>query len=128
MSSNTTQKITSHKEAPRAARAELVGYNQSPRKVRLVTNLVKGKRVSDALAELTFLQKRASAPIAKLIRSATANAKQSGSNVENLRIKNITVDSAGMLRRFRARAFGRGATIRHRKSRIAITLSEEQNS
>ncbi|HQU08264.1 MAG: 50S ribosomal protein L22 [Parcubacteria group bacterium 21-54-25] len=109
-------------------KAELTGYGQSPRKVRLVTDLVKGKRVSDALTALAFLPKRAAEPIAKLIRSAAANAAQGGDHVENLRIENITVDSSGMLRRYRARAFGRGATIRHRRSRIAITLSEDQGA
>ncbi|HFC10723.1 MAG TPA: 50S ribosomal protein L22 [Candidatus Kaiserbacteria bacterium] len=109
-------------------KAELVGYNQSPRKVRLVTDLVKGKKVVRALAELTFLKKRAADPVAKLIRSAVANATQKGVKEEDLRIENITVDSAGMLKRFRARAFGRGATIRHRKSRMTVTLFEEKTA
>lgn len=109
-------------------KAELVGYRQSPRKVRLVTDLVKGKRVAYALAELKFLNKRASEPVAKLIQSAVANAVQGGSKAEDLRIQNITVDSAGMLRRHRARAMGRGATIRHRKSRMVVTLTDEKTS
>ncbi len=109
-------------------KAELVGYNQSPRKVRLVTNLVKGKKVAVALSELTFLNKRAALPVEKLIRSAVANAAQKGAKPEDLRINNITVDSSGMLKRFRARAFGRGATIRHRKSRMVVTLTEEKTA
>ena len=109
-------------------KAELVGYAQSPRKVRLVTNLVKGKYVVAALAELQFLAKRASGPVAKLIRSAVANAITNGSKIEDLRIKNITVDSAGMLRRHRARAMGRASTIRHRKSRMLVTLMEENTT
>jgi large subunit ribosomal protein L22 len=103
-------------------RAELISYNQPPRKVRLVTELVKGKRVSDALAALSFLPKRASDPISKLIKSAAANATNKGENAESLRIKNITVDSAGMLVRMMPRAMGRGAPIRRRKSRIIVTL------
>ncbi len=108
-------------------KAELKGYNQSPRKVRLVTNLVKGKKVALALAELDFLNKRAAQPVSKLIRSAVANATQKGAKPEDLRIANITVDSSGMLKRFRARAFGRASTIRHRKSRMAVTLTEEKS-
>ncbi len=104
-------------------KASLEKYNQSPRKVRLVTNLIKGKLVVAALEQLSFLPKRAAKPIAKLISSATANAIQQGGKEEELRIKNIIVDSAGMLRRHRARAYGRGATIRHRKSKIQVTLS-----
>jgi large subunit ribosomal protein L22 len=103
-------------------RAELTSYNQPPRKVRLVTELVKGKRVSDALAALSFLPKRASDPISKLIKSAAANAVVKGEKPETLRIKNITVDSAGMLVRMMPRAMGRGAPIRRRKSRITVTL------
>ncbi|MBA3788965.1 50S ribosomal protein L22 [Patescibacteria group bacterium] len=103
-------------------KAELTSHNQSPRKVRLVTDLVKGKRVSDALAALSFLPKRASLPIAKLIQSAAANAKNLGEDVDTLRIQNIMVDSAGMVVRMMPRAMGRGAPIRHRKSRVKVIL------
>ncbi len=90
-------------------KAELTSYNQSPRKVRLVTELVKGKRISEALTALTFLPKRAALPIKKLIESAVANAKNLGEDPENLRIQSITVDSAGMLVKFMPRAMGRAA-------------------
>ena len=78
--------------------------------------------MSDALAILSFLPKRASYPIAKLIQSAAANAKVKGEDSETLRIKNITVDDAGMLVRMMPRAMGRGAPIRRRKSSIIVTL------
>jgi large subunit ribosomal protein L22 len=103
-------------------RAELTSYNQPPRKVRLVTELVKGKNVSEALAILSFLPKRASQPIAKLIQSAAANATVKGEDPQTLRVKNITVDSAGMLVRLMPRAMGRGAPIRRRKSAVVVTL------
>ena len=103
-------------------RAVLTSHNQPPRKVRLVTELVKGKKVSEALAILSFLPKRASDPIAKLIQSAVANAKVKGEDTDTLRVKNITVDSAGMLVRMMPRAMGRGAPIRRRKSAITVTL------
>ena len=54
-------------EEKKAIRAELATYNQSPRKVRLVTDMVKGKKVTDAVAALSFLPKRAALPIKKLI-------------------------------------------------------------
>ena len=104
-------------------KAELASYNQSPRKVRLVTDLVKGKKVQDALNTLTFLPKRASLPIKKLIESAVANAKAKGEDAENLIIKDLRVDSAGMLVRFMPRAMGRAAPVRRRKSRVLVTLS-----
>lgn len=106
-------------------KAELTSYNQTPRKVRLVTDLVKGKKVKDALAALSFLPKRAALPIKKLIESAVANAVQKGEKVEDLKIKNITVDSAGMIMKYMPRAFGRAAPVRHRRSKVKVTLSAE---
>ena len=105
-------------------KAELKSHNQSPRKVRLVTDMVKGKKVDDALAALSFLPKRASLPIAKLIASAAANAKNLGADPKKLRVKNITVDSARMTKKYMPRAMGRAATVRHRKSQVSVTLSE----
>lgn len=104
-------------------KAELTSYNQSPRKVRLVTDLVKGKSVKDALSALAFLPKRASLPIAKLIQSAVANAKQQGEDEAALKVENIRVDSAGMLVKYMPRAMGRAAPVRRRKSRVLVTLS-----
>lgn len=107
-------------------KASLSSYNQTPRKVRLVTDLVKGKKIADALAALSFLPKRASDPIKKLIESAVANAKQKGENAENLIVKNITVNSAGMTVKFMPRAFGRAAPIRHRKSQVHVELAAKK--
>ena len=104
------------------AYAILKSHNQTPRKVRLVTDLVKGKKVQDALAALEFLPKRAAEPIMKLIKSAVANAKVSGENVDTLRIQSITVESAGMLKKYMPRAFGRASLIRRRKSAVKVTL------
>lgn len=108
-----------------AATAELSTYNQSPRKVRLVTDLIKGKKIDDAIKALTFLPKRAALPIRKLIESAVANAKQKGENAENLRVADIRVDSAGMLVRYMPRAMGRAAPIRKRRSKIVVALSSD---
>ena len=105
-------------------KAELKSYNQPPRKVRLVTDLVKGKKVDDALAALAFLPKRAAQPIAKLIASAAANAKSQGADPAKLRVKNINVDSAGMMVKYMPRAMGRAAPVRRRKSRVAVTLTD----
>jgi len=104
------------------AHATLESYSQPPRKVRLVTDLVRGKEVSEALAALTFLPKRAADPVKKLIESAVANARQEGQNSEELTIRSITVESAGMLTRFMPRAFGRASIIRRRKSRVRVQL------
>ena len=122
MASKGLQKNKVEKKAP-AATASLATYNQAPRKVRLVTDLVKGKRVADALVALSFLPKRASDPIKKLIASAVANAKAKGEKVEDLTVKSIRVDSAGMIVKFMPRAHGRAIPIRHRRSQVVVELA-----
>lgn len=112
-------------EEKKAIRASIDTYNQSPRKVRLVTDLVKGKKVADAIAALSFLPKRAALPVKKLIESAADNAKQKGEEVADLRVTDIRVDSAGMLVRGMPRAMGRSAPIRRRRSRIFVRLTAD---
>ena len=111
-------------------RATLKSHNQTPRKVRLVTELVKGKKVSAALAVLQFLPKRASEPVTKLIKSAAASASAEGGTAsggkekwENLVVKSIIVENAGMLKKYMPRAFGRASLIRRRKSRLKVILA-----
>lgn len=110
------------------AYATLKSHNQTPRKVRLVTDLVKGKKIQDALQALEFLPKRAAEPIRKLIQSAVANAKVSGENVEDLRVQSIIVESAGILKKYMPRAFGRASLIRRRKSAVKVTLAAPKSS
>ena len=102
--------------------AILENHNQSPRKMRLVADLVKGKKIPAALIALQFTPKRAAEPLIKLIKSAVANANVQGKNQEDLTVQSITVESAGMLKRYMPRAFGRASLIRHRKSRVKVTL------
>ena len=95
----------------------------SPRKVRLVANLIKGMGVARAEALLQHLTKHAALPIAKLLHSAIANAKHNFSVEEKeLYIQDIAVGVGPVLKRTRARAFGRGALIRKRMSHINIKL------
>lgn len=103
--------------------ATLQSHNQTPRKVRLVTDLVKGKKIPAALAILQFLPKRAAEPIAKLIKSAAASAKEKGENPDDMTVQSITVENAGMLKKYMPRAFGRASLIRRRKSRVKVTLA-----
>ena len=109
-------------EAKKAIRASIDTYNQSPRKVRLVTELVKGKKVSEAIAALTFLPKRAALPVKKLIESAAATAKARGEDMDALKVAEIRVDSAGMIVRAMPRAMGRAAPIRPRPSQGLVRL------
>lgn len=104
-------------------KAELKNYRQSPRKVRLVADLIRGKKADDALTLLTFTAKRASDPIKKLLDSAIANAKHNFDiPVEELFVKEIRVDEGPTLKRWRARAFGRASGIKKRTSRVLINL------
>lgn len=105
-------------------KATLTNYRQTPRKTRLVTELVKGKSVAEALMALKFLNKRAATPIAKLIASAAANAEKQGEDARALVISNITVNKGIVLMRSMPRAFGRSSPIRHRMSHIEVTLGK----
>ena len=104
-------------------KASLKNYHQSPRRTRLVTEIVKGKPITRALAELDFVVKKSSAPIKKLILSAVANAKTNFKKDESdLYIKNITVDKGNVMKRFRPVSHGRAFPIRHRLSNISVEL------
>jgi large subunit ribosomal protein L22 len=108
------------------ANATLKSHNQPERKIRLVTELVKGKKVNAALEALAFLPKRGAEPIAKLIASAAASAKAQGEDVENLVVSSIIVENAGMLKKYLPRAFGRASLVRRRKSRIIVKLAPQK--
>jgi len=107
-------------------KAVLKNYRQSPRKVRLIADLVRGKKVKDALNALTFVDKKASEPFAKVIRSAAANAKVAGKNPEELTITKVTVDKAATLKRFMPRARGSASRINRRSSHIVVELGSKK--
>ncbi len=106
-------------------KAFLKNYRQSPRKVRLVAGLVRGKNVADAIAELGFLPKRASLPVKKLLLSAVANAKNAGVEMENLFVKEIRVDKGITMKRMMPAAMGNGHRINKRTSHLALVLAEK---
>jgi large subunit ribosomal protein L22 len=104
-------------------KAILKNYRQSPRKVRLIADLVRGKKVTDALTTLRFVDKRASGPFAKVIASAVANAKQTGADEAKLFIKAVAVDKGTVLKRSMPRARGSASRINKRNSHISVELS-----
>ena len=106
-------------------KAFLKNYRQSPRKVRLVAGLIKGKSVVQAIAELDFLAKRAGLPIKKLLLSAVANAKQMGIESENLFIKELRVDKGIVMKRMMPAAMGTGHRINKRTSHLNLLLAEK---
>ncbi len=106
-------------------KAFLKNYRQSPRKVRLVASLVKGKYVPEAIAQLDFLAKRSSFPIKKLLLSAVANAKNMGKEAEDLFIKELRVDKGIVMKRMMPAAMGSGHRINKRTSHITLLLAEK---
>lgn len=97
----------------------------SPRKARLVIDLIRGKGVGEALNILSFAQRKAAGVISKLLKSALANASQDRSiDVDTLRIKEAFVDQGPMMKRFMPRARGRVTRIRKRTSHITLVLEE----
>ncbi len=105
------------------AKAQLSNYRQAPRKVRLVADLVRGKSAARALMLLEELPKRASEPMAKLIRSAVSNAKDA--SAQDLYISKIAVNGGVVLKRFMPRARGRAAQILKRTSIVTLELSRK---
>ncbi len=106
-------------------KAFLKNYRQSPRKVRLVAGLIRGKNATQAIAALEFLPKRAGLPVKKLLLSAVANAKNSGIETENLYVKEITVDKGITMKRMMPAAMGTGHRINKRTSHIELVLAEK---
>lgn len=103
--------------------AKLNSYRQSPRKVRLVANALRGKSVKEAKSRLDFITKRATGPLHKLLNSAVANAKNLGENADNLFVKTITVDGGKILYRRRPVSRGSAHPIHKRTSHIKIVLA-----
>ena len=98
----------------------------SPQKVRRLVDTVKGQPVETSLNKLKFMPLRAARIVEKLVRSAVANADQNPDiDVDTLVIRNITADPGPSLKRFRARARGRGTRILKRTSHITVILAEE---
>ena len=109
------------------AKATLSNFRQAPRKMRMVANTVRGKKVSEALVNLDFVAKKASSPIKTLIASALANAKALDIPTENLIIKTIKVDSGSIMYRRRPAARGSAHPIRKRTSAIFVELGEAES-
>lgn len=98
----------------------------SPQKVRKLIDAVKGRPVEDSLNILKFMPQKGATIMEKLVRSAVANAEQKPDiDVDNLVIKNVIADQGPTLKRFRARARGRGTRILKRTSHITVILAEE---
>jgi large subunit ribosomal protein L22 len=99
----------------------------SPQKVRLVLDTIRGKPVSEALAILRFLPHKATMPVAKVIRSASANAENNFNlDVDELVVTRAFADEGRTLKRYRPRARGRANQILKRSSHVTVVVSERE--
>jgi len=106
-------------------KASLKNYHQSPRKVRLVADLVRGKRVDRALSSLAFLTKSAALPIKSVIEAAVSSAgSDARQRLDHYFVKEIRVDEGVTLKRHMPRARGSAFPIRKRLSHISISLAD----
>lgn len=97
----------------------------APRKVRLVADLIRGKNVEEALNILQFTTKGSSKKLARLLKSAVANADQKpGVNIDKLFVHTIHVDGGPSIKRFRPRAMGRATQILKRTSHVTLKLDQ----
>ena len=107
------------------ARARFVKI--SPRKARVVADLIRGKDVGEAIKLLTYTRRSASAPLRKLVESAVANARQADSalDIDSLYVKTLTVDMGPTryMRRWRPRAMGRATRVVKGTSHLEVVLA-----
>lgn len=109
------------------ARAKLSFARLSPRKTRLVVDMVRGKDIQLALNILRFSPQPSAKLVSKLLSSAVANAEQKGvGDVDRLFVKTIFVDGGAVLKRFVPRAMGRASKIRKPTSHISVVLAEKK--
>lgn len=106
-------------------KAVLKSYRQSPRKVRMVADVVRGKNVAQVLTELPYVAKRAAGTLQKLISSAVAN---SGKQPEELIISEIMVNEGPTMKRSLPRARGMASRIHKRTSHVTVTLKEDSRN
>ena len=100
-------------------------YRASPKKIGIVLELIRGAGVENAFATLSSLRKRSAPDIAKLLKSAVANASEKGhSDTESLYVKEAYASEGPTLKRIRARAMGRATSRKRRMSHITIVLEE----
>jgi len=106
------------------ATAFLKNYKQSPRKVRLVADTIRGKKILEAQTVLDFMPKRAALPLKKLLESAIANAKVNGEALDTLVISEISVQKGVVAHRWMPKWRGMAHAIKKRSSHVKIVLGE----
>jgi large subunit ribosomal protein L22 len=110
-----------------SAKASIIRLRTSSQKLNLVAAVIRNMKVSDAIVQLTFSPKRIAHDVKKCLQSAIANAENNmGLDIDNLFVSSATVGNSIVMKRFRARARGRGAKIIKPFSNLYITVSEKE--
>lgn len=107
-------------------KATLSNYRQSPRKVRLIANLIRGKSVTRARGLLAFADKKSAPAVLKLIESAVSNARVQGAQDGNLFVKDVQVNMGISMKRFMPMARGQAHRFRHRRSTVVLMLDAKK--
>ncbi len=111
----------------RTVKATLRYYRMSPRRVREIADIIRGKKAEDAQTILEFTRRRAAPTLKKLLNSAVANAENNFSmDPDRLYIKTIFVDEGPMWKRFIPKAHGRANRILKRTSHVTIELAQKE--
>lgn len=109
------------------ARTRAKYVRTAPRKIRLIGDMIRGKDVEEATNLLRFTPKRAARLVEKVLKTAVANAENSGNmDTDNLFVSTVYVDQGPTLKRWRARAMGRAVMIRRKTSHLTIVLKERE--
>jgi large subunit ribosomal protein L22 len=112
-----------------AVRAQAKYVRTSPRKVREVVDLIRGKSVADARTTLVFANRSASGIVAKVLNSAVANAENNNNlDADDLWVVRAYADPGPTIKRFKPRAMGRASRIRKRTSHITVSVDEKKES
>jgi large subunit ribosomal protein L22 len=123
------QEKNGRRVADNEARAYGKVFATSPQKLNLVAQTIRGKNAGRALVDLEFSKRRIAADVRKLLQSAVANAENNhGLDVDRLVVAEATVGKTVMMKRFRARARGRGAQIQKKVSNMTIVVREAQEA
>ncbi len=123
------QVANKRRQADNEARSMAKYLRTSPYKLNLVAEMIRGKKAGTALTDLEFSNKRIAADVKKVLQAAVANAENNhGMDVDRLIVAEATVGKSVMMKRFRARARGRSASIVKQFSRLTVIVREQEEA
>jgi large subunit ribosomal protein L22 len=109
------------------AKAILRKFRQSPRKVRMVADMIRGRKVDDALSILKFQPRKAARMLSKVLTSAIANATENEkADADKLVVKAVAIDPGPVEKRWLARSMGRANRLNRRSSHVTVTVDTEE--